>query len=91
MAPLIISSPTAAAAFLLLDRLHEHCDAVATPRIDSTWEIRVELGEAPRDILPLALSAANEWVDRCGLRAVTVWVDGRTHLLHGSAAPKPAA
>ena len=55
MAPLIISSPTAAAAYELVDLLNGHCRAVASPQLDSTWEVRVELSNAPRNILPLSL------------------------------------
>ena len=85
MAPLIISSPTAAAAYMLVDLLNEHCRAVAAPQFDSTWEVRVELGNAPRNVLPLSLAAAREWVDRCGLASASVTLDGRTHLLRGRA------
>jgi len=52
MAPLIISSPTAAAAYVLVDLLNEHCRAVASPQLDSTWEVRVELSNAHRNVIP---------------------------------------
>ena len=90
MAPLIISSPTAAAAYVLVDLLNEHCRAVASPQLDSTWEVRVELGNAPRNVLPLSLAAAREWVDRCGLASASVTLDGHTHLLRGSAGARVA-
>jgi hypothetical protein len=38
MAPLIITSPTAAAALVLADLLHEPGDAVATGNRGGTWE-----------------------------------------------------
>lgn len=87
MAPLIISSPTAAAAYTLVDLLHEHCNAVATPQMDSSWQVCVELTGAPRDVLPATLSAAREWLDRCGLASAPVAFDGQTYLLRGSARP----
>jgi hypothetical protein len=90
MAPLIISSPTAAAAYMLVDLLHEHCKAEASPHIDSTWEIRVELSNAPRDVLPASLSTAREWLDQCGLRSASVSLNGHTYLLRGSARPRLA-
>jgi len=86
MAPLIISSPTAAAAYALVDVLNEHCRAFASPQADGTWEVRVELGNAPRNVLPLSLAAARAWLDRCGLASASVTLDGRTHLLRGSTA-----
>ena len=90
MAPLIISSPTAAAAYELVDLLNGHCRAVASPQLDSTWEVRVELSNAPRNILPLSLAAAREWLDRCGLASASVTLDGHTHLLRGSAGSRVA-
>jgi hypothetical protein len=85
MAPVVISSPTAAAAFVLVDLLNDHCDAVATPQADRTWEIRIELGHASRNVLPLTLSSAREWLDQCRLPSASVALDGETHLLRGSA------
>ena len=90
MAPLIISSPTAAAAYVLVDLLDEHCRAVASPQLDSTWEVRVELSNAPRNILPLSLAAAREWLDRCGLASASVTLDGHTHLLRAGAGARVA-
>ena len=90
MAPLIISSPTAAAAYELVDLLNGHCRAVASPQLDSTWEVRVELSNAPRNILPLSLAAARAWLDRCGLASASVTLDGHTHLLRGSSGARLA-
>lgn len=90
MASLIISSPTAAAAYELVDLLNGHCRAVASPQLDSTWEVRVELSNAPRNILPLSLAAAREWLDRCGLASASVTLDGHTHLLRGGAGARVA-
>lgn len=85
MAPLIISSPTAAAAYMLVDLLHEHGKAEASPQIDSTWEVRVELTNAPHGVLPASLATAREWLDQCGLPSAFVSLDGHTYLLRGSA------
>lgn len=88
MAPLIISSPTAAAAYMLVHLLDEHCKADASPQIDSTWEVRVELTNAPRGVLPASLSAAREWLDQCGLPSASLSLNGHTYLLRGSARPR---
>jgi len=70
--------------------LNEHCRAVASPQPDSTWEVRVEVGNAPRNVLPPCLAAAREWVDRCGLASASVTLDGHTHLLRGSTGARVA-
>jgi hypothetical protein len=81
MASLTFASPTAAAAYVLVDLLHEHCRATASPQTDKTWEVRVELGDAPRDTVPLSLAAAKQWLEQCGLPSASVSLDGHTHLL----------
>jgi hypothetical protein len=81
MAPLSVSSPTA--AVMPLERLHGLCDAVATPRLPGGW--------AARDALPLTLSAPSEWLAESGLRAVTISMDGQEHPVRGGSVPEAAA
>ena len=81
MATLTFTSPTAAAAFVLVDLLAEHCRAETARRVDGSWEIRVALEKAQRSSVPASLAAAAEWLDQCGLSATTVTLDGDTHLL----------
>jgi hypothetical protein len=90
MAPLIVSSPSFAAAMLLLDRLQGLFDVGLISTLDGGWELRVKVDGTPSDVLPLALSAATEWVEECGLGSVTVSLDGQRHLLQGSAVSEHA-
>jgi hypothetical protein len=81
MGAITFAAPTAHAAYVLVDLLGEECDVTATALGDSTWEVRVELDGAPRDTVPLSLSAARQWLAECELPAASVSLDGHTHLL----------
>jgi hypothetical protein len=82
MAPLRISSPSAAAALLLVDLLSDN-DATATQHADGHWEITVPLAGANRAVVPQTLAVARAWLDQCGIYSASVTFDGHTHLLHG--------
>lgn len=83
-----ISSPTAAAAFVLLDLLSEH-GATASSHADGSWEVEIAVkGTGPAN-LAFVLSAARDWLDSCGLSVTHVTVGGETHLLQArSPAPR---
>lgn len=93
MATLVFTSPTAAAALRLLERLSEHAHGTATPSRDGSWNVEVSAVRETSSTVPDCLSIAEEWVDECGLTGTWVTLDGRTHLLRGSrrptAAPEP--
>ena len=90
MGAITFASPTAAAAYVLVDLLNEHCRATATALADRTWEVCVELDGAPRDTVPLSLAAAREWLAQCELPATSVSLDGHTHLLRRERVSQPA-
>jgi hypothetical protein len=90
MGAITFASPTAAAAYVLVDLLTEHCRATATALADRSWEVRVDLEGAPRDAVPLSLAAAKAWLAECGLPSSSVSLDGHTHLLRPERASRPA-
>ena len=91
MATLVFTSPTAAAAFGLLDRLREHSRAIATPGRDGSWNVEVSLVGSKPSAVPKCLSEAQEWVDEHGLIGTWVTLAGHTYLLRGSRRPDPSA
>lgn len=91
MATLTFTSPTAAAAFVLVDLLAEHCHADTTRRLDGSWEVQVALDNARRSTVPASLAAAAEWLDLCGLSQTSVTLDGDTYLLPASTGTAPAS
>ena len=91
MTTLAFTSPTAAAAFILVDLLAEHCRADTTRRPDGSWEVHVALDKAPRSTVPATLATAAEWLDECGLSATTVTLNGDTYLLPRSEDTAPTS
>jgi hypothetical protein len=94
MSQIRISSPTAAAAFVLVELLGEQGGTVS-PKGDGSWEIAVTLGRSggPKT-LPIVLSIAREWLDTCGLPGTRVSVGAQVHSLTAdtpAAADRPAA
>jgi hypothetical protein len=88
MSQIRFSSPTATAAFVLVELLGEQ-GATVSPKGDKTWEVEVTLGRsAGPKTLPIVLSIAREWLDTCGLPGTRVSVGAQTHLL---TADTPAA
>jgi hypothetical protein len=85
MPPLNITSPSSAAALLLVDLLAEH-GATATQHPDGHWEISVPLTGANRAVVPQTIAAARAWLDECGIHSTPITLDGHTHLLHGERA-----
>ena len=75
-----ISSPTAGAAFILVELLAEH-GATASPDVNGDWEVVVPLNGSRRGTIPVTLSVAQQWLDFCGLASTSVILDGETHLL----------
>ena len=82
-----ISSPTAAAAFVLVDLLGER-GVTARPEADGTWEVAMALDGSGQETLSIVLSAARDWLHTCGLSETRVRVGAQTHSL---AAESPAA
>ena len=82
-----ISSPTPAAAFILIDLLGER-GVTASPRADGTSEIAMTLDGSGQRTLPIVLSAARNWLDTCGLSGTRVQVGVQTYSL---AAGSPSA
>lgn len=80
MPSLCITSPSAAAAFVLVELLSEH-GATAGPDRSGGWEIVVSLDGKGRGTVPACLAGAQEWLDTCGLPSTTIRLDGHTHLL----------
>ena len=85
MATLRIEAPTAAAAFVLVDRLSS-LGATAERTPGEGWGIVVPLTGSPRGTVPECLARTREWLDLCSLPSTAVTVDGHRHLLRGSAA-----
>jgi len=88
MSQVLISSPTAAAAFVLVELLGAQ-GATASQKADGTWEVAITLGRSggPKT-LPIVLSVAREWLDTCRLPGTRVSVGAHTHSL---TADSPAA
>ena len=86
MSQIRISSPTAAAAFVLVDLLGER-GITARAQADGTWEVAMALGSRP-EALPVVLSAARDWLLVCGLPGTRIKVGAETHSL---VADDPAA
>ena len=86
MAHIRISSPSAAAAFVLTDLLGER-GVTASPQADGTWEVAMTLDGSGPETVPVVLSAAREWLDTCGLSGTRIQVGAQTHSL---AAESPA-
>ncbi len=82
-----ISSPTAAAAFVLVDLLGER-GVTASPRPDGTCEVSMNLDGSGPESLAIVLSTARDWLDTCGLSGTRVQVGAQTYSL---AAESPAA
>ena len=82
MTSLRITSPSAAAAFVLVDMLEEHGGTTTAPQGDGTWEITVGLNGSALSALPRALSCVQQWLKQCGLNSAVVTLDDQTHILH---------
>jgi hypothetical protein len=82
-----ISSPSAAAAFVLVDLLGER-GVTASPLADGTWEVVLNLDGSGPETLSIVLSAARDWLRTCALPSTQVKVGAHTHSL---AAESPAA
>ena len=80
MSEIRISSPTAAAAFVLTDLLGER-GVTATPQADGTWDVLVTLDGSGPETLSIVLSAARDWLRTCALPGTQVSVGARTHSL----------
>lgn len=80
-----IYAPSAAAAFVLVDLIQEHCEATATQQHDGTWQIAADLTSSARSTVPQLLNAAREWLALCGLASAPITVDEETHLLENVA------
>ena len=87
MSQICISSPTAAAAFVLIELLGER-GVTARPSADGTWEVVTNLDGSGPETLSIVLSAAREWLRTCALPGTRVSVGAQTHSL---AAETPAA
>jgi hypothetical protein len=87
MSQIRISSPSAAAAFVLVDLLGER-GVTASPKGDGTWEVVMTLDGSGPETLSVALSAARDWLRTCALPGTRVSVGAQTHSL---AAESPAA
>lgn len=83
MAPLRITAPSAAAAFVLVEKLDEY-GATAGAEPGGVWVIELPLLGAPRETIPRALAAARDWLDECSIPSAAVSFDGHTHLLRGT-------
>jgi hypothetical protein len=83
MASLRVSSPSAAAAFVLVELLASH-GATANCDGDGEWQVDVPLDGAASGLVPTALAATREWLELCDLPAAAVRLDGHTHVLNGS-------
>jgi hypothetical protein len=86
LSSLRISSPSAAAAFVLVDLLEEHCTCTAAPGTEGTWEITVPLARCGHATLPQILAAAQAWLSLCDLPPAEVTIDGHSHLLSADSA-----
>ena len=82
-----ISSPTAAAAFVLTDLLGER-GVTASPLADGTWEVVTTLNGRGQETLSIVLSAARDWLRTCALPSTQVTIGAQTHSI---AAESPAA
>jgi hypothetical protein len=87
MSQIRITSPTAAAAFVLTDLLGER-GVTASPQADGTWEVVMTLDGSGPETLSIVLSTARDWLRTCALPGTQVSVGAHTHSL---AAEKPAA
>lgn len=90
MSEVRISSPTAAAAFVLVELLGER-GVAARPLSDGTWEIVTNLnGTEPRS-LSSVLSTVREWLRTCALPGTRVCVGAQTHSLTAETPAAPSA
>ena len=80
MSQIRISSPTAAAAFVLTDLLGER-GVTASPLADGTWEVAMTLNGSGPETLSIVLSAARDWLRTCALPGTRVSVGAQTHSL----------
>jgi hypothetical protein len=80
MASLRIEAPSAAAAFVLVDRLTS-LGASTEGTARGGWVIVVPLDGAPKGTVPECLARTREWLDICSLASASVSVDGHTLLL----------
>ena len=94
MSQIRISSPTAAAAFVLVELLGER-GVTASPQADGTWEVAMNLDGSGPETLSIVLSAARDWLRTCALPGTRVSVGAQTHKLanreSGSAAAAAVA
>src|SRR5687768_6401305 len=89
MAHIRITSPTAAAAYVLVGLLAEYGATAGETRAGG-WEVVIPL-DAPHDgQVPTTLSVTREWLDLCGLGSTSVTLDGHTHLLLDTRSLTPA-
>jgi len=82
MSQIRISSPTAAAAFVLVELLGER-GVTASPLADGTWEVAMNLDGSGPEKLSIVLSAARDWLRTCALPGTRVSVGARTALTRG--------
>jgi hypothetical protein len=87
--PLRIHAPDADAALALVERLSAY-RATTEPGPDGTWSVSVPLRAAPRATVPAALATTRDWLDENGIAAVSVDLDGHTHLIRSDGSPSPA-
>jgi hypothetical protein len=88
MSQVRISSPTAAAAFFLVELLGER-GVTARSLADGTWEVALSLNGSGPENLPSVLSTTRGWLRSCGLPGTQVTVGAETHSL--AAEPSAAA
>ena len=89
MSQIRISSPTAAAAFVLIELLGER-GVTARPLADGTWEIVTTLDGSGPETLSTVLSAARDWLRTCALPGTRVSVGAQTHALRAESSATPA-
>ena len=95
MSQIRISSPTAAAAFVLVELLGER-GVTASPQADGTWEVAMNLDGSGPETLSIVLSAARDWLRTCALPGTRISVGAQTHSLANESpaagrAPWPSA
>ena len=78
MSQIRISSPTAAATFVLVELLGERG---VTAEAEGTWEVAMNLDGSGPETLSIVLSAARDWLRTCALSGTRVSVGAQTHSL----------
>ena len=83
-----ISSPTAAAAFVLVELLG---GGDARPLADGTWEVVTSLNGSGPESLSSVLSTARAWLRTCALQGTRVSIGTDTHALTAEPPAVPSA